>query len=104
MFQLLEDDPAFRPLVLRSSLGTKEINNIADENSDDSPNGEDHREDNPGPSASTSSTSNSCRPKKKRKVDDVKEYLAERDDKFLSMMKEMQEKQNKLLEKLIDKL
>lgn len=40
---------------------------------------------------------------KEEKIE-LTEYLKERDEKFLNAFKEMHEKQNKIMEKLIEKL
>lgn len=88
MHDLLHDDPAFRPPKLRSSFGT-EINN----------------NETPSSSAvSEASVEESSPPTKRRRQDDMMEYLKESDDRFLTVVKEMQDSQNKLMEKLIEKL
>lgn len=81
MYDLLHDDPGFNPPLLMSSLGAVETNN---------------------------SEENLCTekdPQKKRKCsNELTEYLKERDEKFLNAFKEMHENQNKIMEKLIEKL
>lgn len=83
---ILTDDPTFTPVVAK---GTLEPVQPEDEDSGES-------SDAPGPS----------KPKKKKKsqVEELKEYMKERDDKFLEALKEMNTKQNALMEKLIEKL
>ena len=82
MYELLHDDRAFNPLVLKCSLGTEEIN---------------HHDD---ISSSSSSSSSSSIPKcqnrnksTKRKGGELVDYLKEKDDKFLVAFKDTQEKQ-----------
>jgi hypothetical protein len=84
MYDILHDDPAFSPPIVMSFFGTVETCE-SDE--------------------STSMTEKDP-PRKKRNTsnDDLKEYLRERDERFLNAFKEMQEKQNKIMEKLIEKL
>lgn len=81
MYDLLHDDPGFNPPLLMSSLGAVETNN---------------------------SEENSCTekdpPKKRKCSNELTEYLKERDEKFLNAFKEMHENQNKIMEKLIEKL
>jgi hypothetical protein len=52
----------------------------------------------------TDASESSIKKWKKNSTEELREYLQERDDKFLNAFKEMQEKQNKLMEKLIEKL
>lgn len=81
MSELLHDDPEFNPPLLMSSLGAVETKN---------------------------SEENSCTekdpPKKRKCSNELTEYLKKRDEKFLNAFKEMHEKQNKIKEKLIEKL
>lgn len=42
--------------------------------------------------------------KKRNRIDELKQFLEERDNRFLEAMKDMQNTQNKLMEKLIEKL
>lgn len=109
MEYILRDDPSFKPSVLRSSFGTKEINNNAESVSDHDVDEDDDNETDHGSLESFASTSGSSKKslkikKRKTSTDELKDYLAERDEKFMAAMKEMTEKQNKLLEKLIEKL
>ena len=98
---ILEGDPAFKPLLLKSSFGAVEINNNIEE---DSSSDEKEAEDKNNASCSSSDHTRKSKTTRKRKRDDLKEFLAERDEKFLSAMKEMQSQNNALLEKLIDKM
>lgn len=94
---LLNDDPAFKPSVLKSSLGTQEVNNNNSGNQDD----DEEEEDVVDPK----STHTAGPPAKKRnRIDELKQFLEERDNRFLEAMKDMQNTQNKLMEKLIEKL
>lgn len=81
MYEHLHDGPGFIPPLLMSSLGAVETNN---------------------------SEENSCSekdPQKKRKCsNELTEYLKERYKKFLNVFKKIHEKQNKIIEKLIEKL
>ena len=62
------------------------------------------------PSTATPSTSQATTltgSKKRKRIthtDELRAYLAERDEKCLTVIQEMQEKQNTLMEKLIEKL
>ncbi|XP_056019847.1 uncharacterized protein LOC125660619 [Ostrea edulis] len=82
MYDLLHDDPAFSPPLLMSSFATIETCD-SDEN-----------------------TTEKDPPKKRRctSSNELTEYLKERDEKFLHAFKEMHEKQNKIMEKPIEKL
>ncbi|XP_062617901.1 uncharacterized protein LOC134279506 [Saccostrea cucullata] len=103
MEAILENDPSFKPLVMKSSFGAKEINNNDDvEDSDEDQDGEDGEE-----TASTSTSTSSLSRKnkgKKRKLDELKEFLTERDNALCKQLNEMQQKTNSILEKLVDKL
>lgn len=96
---ILEGDPAFKPLLLKSSFGAVEVNkNIEEDSSSDEKEVEEEN------NASCSSIGHTRKSKTTRKRDELKEFLAERDEKFLSAMKERQSQNNALLEKLIDKI
>lgn len=103
MQMILEGDPAFKTVVMKSSFGTNEINNnVADT--------DDEIVDDDGEGTACTSSSRSLTPNpnqkpkgKKRKVDELKEYLTERDKEFFKKMNEMQEKTNAILEKLFEK-
>lgn len=98
---ILEGDPAFKPLLLKSSFGAVEVNkNIEEDSSSD----EKEVEEENNASCSSSGHTRKSKTTRKRKRDDLKEFLAERDEKFLSAMKEMQSQNNALIEKLIDKM
>ena len=106
MHDLLQGDPAFKPVVVRISFGVKEVNNNVVTSlpvSDDENDNDDSSVSVSSRSTSSVSSSNPSASKKKRKVDDHREYLEKRDDKFFKALKEMQETQNKLIETLIDK-
>jgi hypothetical protein len=97
---ILENDPAFKPIVLKSSFGAKEINNNAVHVSSD-----DEDDDETASTSSTRSSTPTTNSKgKKRKVDELKDYFSERDKEFFKKLNEMQEKTNSILEKLVDKL
>lgn len=100
---ILEGDPAFKTVVMKSSFGTNEINNNVADTDDEI--GDDDGEGTACTSSSRSLTPNpNQKPKgKKRKVDELKEYLTERDKEFFKKMNEMQEKTNAILEKLFEK-
>jgi hypothetical protein len=70
---------------LKSSLGTDEINNNTH-------------------SSDTEEEESVKKVSKKRKTYDLTDYLKEGDEMFLEAFKEMQDKQNSLMEKLINKL
>jgi len=93
---LLNDDPAFKPPVLKSSLGTQEVNNNNSGNQDD----DEEEEDVVDPK----STHTAPPAKKRNRFDELKQFLEERDNRFVEAMKGMQDTQNKLMEKLIEKL
>lgn len=96
MHSLLDDDPAFRPLICKSSFRQIQTKNYAENDEDD---------DNTNISLGSSSISTNLKScQKKRKNEEIIEYMERRDEHFLSMFKEMQEKQNKLMEKVIEKL
>ena len=100
---LLEDDPAFKPLLLRSSFGTKEVNNnlqYANDVNEDT----DEETDKLSTCSTTSSSTTSVNKTKRSKTDELKDYFTQRDEKFMSFMREMQDKNNSVLEKLIEKL
>ena len=71
MEELLRDDPAFKPLVVKSSLGREEINNNS-QNKADSDDDDDDDVNNIKPAGT----------KKRRvsKADSLREYLKERDE------------------------
>ena len=103
---LLENDPTFKPLLLKSSLGLHEIDNNVLEKSDIDDEMEKEGGDGSSCSSPRSPTPNLCQKPnfEKRKIDDLKEYLEERDEKFLKTMREIQDTNNKVLEKLIEKI
>ena len=86
MADILNKDPTFNPIGVRGSLNTSHTGNSDEEGEDDS---------NPPPPE---------KKKKKSKTEELQAILAERDEKFLSVLREMQEAQNTILNKLIDKL
>ena len=77
---LPENYPAFKPLVLKSLLGSHEINNNVSEKSDIDDKGK-RGDEGSSCSSSKSPTPNLCqKPKpKKRKINELKEYQEERD-------------------------
>ena len=107
---ILKDDPAFKPKVLRSSFGTTEINNnvASDHEDDDDEDGSNDFEKSPSTATPSTSQATTLTGSKKRKrvtnTDALRAYLVERDEQFLTVIQEMQEKQNKLMAKLIEKL
>lgn len=107
---ILKDDTAFKPKVLRSSFETTEINNnvASDHEDDDDEDGSNDFEKSSSTATPSTSQATTLTGSKKRKrvthTDELKAYLAERDEKYLAVIQEMQEKQNKLMEKLIEKL
>jgi hypothetical protein len=107
---ILKDDTAFKPKVLRSSFETTEINNnvASDHEDDDDEDGSNDFEKSPSTATPSTSQATTLTGSKKRKrvthTDELRAYLAERDEKCLTVIQEMQEKQNKLMEKLIEKL
>ena len=78
---LLEDDPAFKPLLLRSSFGTKEVNNnlqYANDVNEDT----DEETDKLSTCSTTSSSTTSVNKTKRSKTDELKDYFTQRDEKF----------------------
>ena len=106
----MKDDTAFKPKVLRSSFETTEINNnvASDHEDDDDEDGSNDFEKSPSTAAPSTSQATTLTGSKKRKrvthTDELRAYLAEWDEKYLTVIQEIQEKQNKLMEKLIEKL
>ncbi|XP_061170236.1 uncharacterized protein LOC133191348 [Saccostrea echinata] len=98
MQSILEGDPSFKPLVLRSSFGMRKDDDESDEDTieqeDDASTSSASRPTTPIPTAKT----------KKRKIDEMKEYFEERDKKFFEVMENMQNSNKELLTKLIEKL
>ena len=92
MTDILKDDPAFNPVYSRGSLATKRKEDLAEDDNDSAEEGQTASED-------MEKTPKSSK-KKKNMVDELKEFLQSRDDKFLEVLKEMNESNNKLLEKL----
>jgi hypothetical protein len=101
---ILEGDPAFKPVYLRSSLGLDVSQEIPDEESKSSSSSENVGASSEGSTsvAVDHDTKNSS--SRKRKGEDLKEYLEKRDKQFLDTLKEMQNQNNELLRQLIDKL
>jgi len=94
---LLQDNPAFKPPVVKSSFGLKEINNNEDHTGDI--NDDDVVGESKTTSTSTRSASStpSCSSSKKKRAtfsDDLREYFEHRDKKILGFLKDMQEFQN----------
>ena len=95
MADVVTDDPCFSPPVARGSLShlNKRPRSVSDSDSDDGAANKEIEEPTPK------------KPKKKpSKIDELKEYFTERDNTFLAALKEMSDKQNSLMEKLIEKL
>lgn len=91
MHDILHDDPAFNPPIVKSSLGTEEtISTIALG----------------GEYISFDSCSSNENEKKaqKKKGNELVEYLKDRDEKFLKVFQNMHVTTHKYMEKLIEKL
>lgn len=87
MADIIQNDPTFSPVV---SKGTLEVTTPTDPSYSD---------------AAVDEESPVSHPKKKKtQIEDLKEYMQERDERFLEALTSMNEKQNKLMEKLIEKL
>ena len=78
MLNILEGDPALKPVVMKSSFGANEINNNVAYTDDEL--GDKDDEETASTSSSSSSTPNPNQKSKgkKRKVDELQEYLTER--------------------------
>ena len=97
---ILDKDPTFTPVCAKgsavfASASKSDLNCDIDE----------HEDDQEPPNASPKENAQTT-PSRKRKsqIDDLKEFLEERDQKFLKTIEDITNKQNALLEKLIDKL
>lgn len=82
---ILEGDPAFKPVYLRSSLGSDVTHSPEEESSSIM------SSDGSTSSAATAGhVTKKSTNSRKRKSEDLKEYLEERDKQFLDTLKEMQ--------------
>ena len=97
---ILEGDPAFKPVYLRSSLGSDVTHSPEEEESSSSMSSDGSTSSAATAGHVTKKSTNS----RKRKSEDLKEYLEEREKQFLDTLKEMQDQNNELLKQLIDKL
>ncbi|XP_062572701.1 uncharacterized protein LOC134234651 [Saccostrea cucullata] len=91
MHDILHDDPAFNPPIVKSSLGTEETSSTIVLGGEDT-------------SSDSCCSSENEKKAQKKKGNELVEYLKDRDEKFLNAFQNMQEKTNKLMEKLIEKL
>lgn len=89
MADILQNDPTFSPVVAKGTLKHDQDNTSEDDDEE------------PGTSSKSQQQPHK---KKKTQFDHLKEYMEERDQHFLDALKDMNEKQNKLMEKLIEKL
>lgn len=83
---ILEGDPAFKPVYLRSSLGSDVTHSPEEEESSSSMSSDGSTSSAATAGHVTKKSTNS----RKRKSEDLKEYLEERDKQFLDTLKEMQ--------------
>lgn len=88
MHALIGDDPAVTPLFTYGSGENTENTDLYADDSDESP----------------CSSKQVKRPRKRSMINELKELMEERDQRLLSAMKEMNNEQNQILKKLIDKL
>ena len=91
MADIVQDDPIFTPVVAKGTLGVASHTDQSESDADVS-------------AVSEESGSVSQPKKKKTQVEELKEYMQQRDERFLEALASMNEKQNKLMEKLIEKL
>ena len=89
MGEILQDDPTFIPLVTKGSLPA--VKNVEAEVEISS-------------SSDEGQVQHSSAPPKKTQINELKEFMAERDARFLKTIEDMNERQNKLMEKIIEKL
>ena len=107
---ILEGDPALKPVVMKSSFGANEINNnvgYTDDEIGDNDDEETAVQVHQGRQLLIQTRNPKERRGKQRKVDELKEYLTERDQEFLkrmNVMNVMKEKTSAILEKLVEKL
>jgi len=95
MTDILKDDPAFNPPVVKGSLGKRKKK--SDEVSEEDESGEEQEN---GNANATGQEEKKIKKKKKGKWDELKEYFSERDEKFLQVMREMNATNNRLIEEL----
>lgn len=88
MADIVLDDPTFTPVVAKGTLDPP----------NDQPESDTDGSREVGPSVSEPER------KKKSQMDELKEYMAERDERFLKALNDMNAKQNALMEELIEKL
>lgn len=92
MHDILHDDPAFNPPIVKSSLGTEETSSTIALGEDIS-------------SDSCSSNENEKKLRRKKAISyELVEYLKDRDEKCLKVFQDMQDTTNILMKKLIEKL
>lgn len=89
MEEILAKDPTFAPVAARGSL-TKPGTQDSDEEEDEE--------------SQVNTTPPPEKRRKKNKTEELRKILEERDDKFLNTLREMQESQNAVLNKIIEKL
>ena len=93
MADIVQDDPTFTPVVANGILGEASPTDQAESDAYGN-----------GSAVSEESGSDSQPKKEKTQVEELKEYMQQRDERFLEVLSSINEKQNKVMEKLIGKL
>jgi hypothetical protein len=106
MADIVQDDPTFIPVAAKGTL-VSPMESDADESDDNGSVQQKKKKKSQPEDADESDDNGSVQPKKKKKksqLEELKEYMQERDERFIQALGSMNEKQNKLMEKLIEKL